>query len=147
SYAWTGLADGLVVEKEARLPGAAGGRFSFIHLEFDEEPKEVYIQKYGMGKFRDLVHTLAWKLFNSLQDISMGALIGQYADDSFVLLINPKDEEKIKERVIVEAELVIEGFYNAEDRGRKGVLKKDFKSGNEIVVPLINLVWKKNEKN
>lgn len=146
SFAWTGLTDGLVVEREWELRKEAGGESLLINLEFEEEPKIVFIQKYGTGKYRDFIHTLAWKLYNVIQEVSQTVLLGQYADDTFVLLINPKEEEKIKETVISAYNEIIESFYDAEDRVRKGILKKEVKGEKEIIVPFMRLLWKRSDK-
>ncbi|MFB3851385.1 MAG: response regulator transcription factor [Acidobacteriota bacterium] len=144
SFAWTGLADGAVVEKEAELRKEAGGESLLISLEYDEEPKETFLQKYGTGKFRDMIHSLAWKLYTAIQDVSKTALLGQYADDTFVLLINPKEEAGMKEKVLSVSDEIISSFYDSEDRKNRGILKRDLKSGTEILIPFMSLNWKKN---
>lgn len=144
SYAWTGLPDGSVVEKESRLRMEAGGESLLINIELKEEPKEVYIQKYGMGKYRDFVHTIAWRLYNAIQEVSQTALLGQYADDTFILLINPTEENKMKEKIKLVCEEIMPNFYDSEDRKRRGILKRDIASGAETLVPFMSFDWKKN---
>lgn len=143
SFAWTGLTDGAVVEKEAELRKEAGGESLLINLEFDEESKETFMQKYGTDKFRDLIHTLAWKLYTAIQEVSQAALLGQYADDTFVLLMSPKEESRMKEKAQSVSEEIISNFYDAEDRKNRGILKKSFKGDTEVLIPMMSIIWRR----
>lgn len=142
SYSWTGLRDSSIIEKEAKMRIEAGGEVLLFDIEYDEEPKETFIQKYGMARFRDLVHSLAWGLNNAISEVSPTSIIGQYADDTFILMTNPNDEEKIREQIIKTSNKIIENAYNIEDRKNKGILKKELNSDKKFLVPIISLVLK-----
>lgn len=143
SYSWTGLRDSSVIEKEAKMRIDAGGEVVLFDLEYDEEQKETFIQKYGMLRFRDLIHSLSWGLNNAISEISPTSIMGQYADDSFILMTNPYDEGKILEQISKISNKIIENAYDIEDRKNKGILKKELNSDKEFLVPIISLVWKK----
>jgi len=146
TYAWTGLLDGSVVEKEAKLRLDAGGEAVLLNFEIDDdEAKEVFIQKYGTGKFRDIIHTLSWRIYSAIQEVSKTALLGQYADDSFVLLLTKDEEAKLKEKVLSVGNELIESVYDEEDKKNKGIWKKDFKTGKGTLIPFMNLKLKKNQ--
>lgn len=142
SYAWTGLPDASVVEKEISLRKDAGGDVVVLNIEFDDEAKEGFIQKYGMGIYRDMIHSLAWKIYNTIQEISPTTMVGQYGDDSFILLTHPDEKEKIKERIIEEGNSLIKGYYSEEDKIRGGISVIDIRSGKETIVSMISLLVK-----
>lgn len=143
SFSWTGLRDYTVIEKEAKMRLDAGADVLLLDLEYDEEQKEAFIQKYGYPRFRDLTHSLAWGLNNAICEISTTSIIGQYADDTFVVMTTPKDLEEIKAKIIETSNKIIEKAYDLEDRKNKGILKKDLQSNKEVLIPIMTFILKK----
>jgi len=139
TISWTGLYDASVVEKEALLRLDAGGEGVLLSLDFDEEERSVFKQKYGTAKMRDLIHTLAWKLHNVFQEISPTIMLGQYANDTFLLLVHPTEEERATNAAGHIFKEIIIPAYDTRDLSRNGIERIDPKTGNKDVVPIMSL--------
>jgi twitching motility two-component system response regulator PilH len=141
SVAWTGLQDASVVEKEAFLRKEAGGEALLVNLDFVDSERETYIQKYGAAKFRELVHDLAWKMHDNLQEVAPMAIIGQYADDNFLILFHPSEAERINKRLLAVSDALIRNSYDGKDQESGGVSTRDLETGKEVVVPIMAFKW------
>lgn len=141
-HSWTGLPDASVVEKEAFFRKDAGGEALLVNFEFDEEEKGTFLQKYGAAAFREQVHSLAWKLSNNLREVSPTAIIGQYGNDNFLLLLHPSEEEKARNRLMTVSESLIKSSYDGEDQETRGILKRDVVGQVEVLVPIMTMRWK-----
>lgn len=100
TVAWTGLPSAQKVreEREARLD--AGGSALLIRLAFPQMEKEAFLKESGLGLFRDLVHTVAWKVSATVRELSSTAVLGQDEDDSFLLLIHPEEAEAMETELL-----------------------------------------------
>jgi twitching motility two-component system response regulator PilH len=142
SVAWTGLPDGSVVEKEASLRLDAGGDAVLINMDFDDTEKETFVQKYGTSNFRELIYNLAWKLHGNLQEVAPVAIIGQYADDNFLILSHSSEVDKVEKRLLAVSESLVKSSYDGRDQEAGGIAVRDHESGKEAVVPIMAFKWK-----
>lgn len=145
SVAWTGLYDASVVEKEALLRLDAGGEGVLINLDFEDNERNVFTQKFGTVKFRELIHTLAWKLHNAFQEISPTIMLGQYANDTFLLLVHPTEEERATNAAGYISKEIIIPAYDTKDLSRNGIERVDPLSGKKDVVPIMSLKFSRRE--
>jgi len=141
SVAWTGLYDASVVEKEGQLKLEAGGECLLLNLDFDEDEKKVFTQKYGTAKFRELIHTLAWRLNDAFHEISPTIVLGQYADDTFLLLVHPSEEERAKNAAGHICKEVIISAYDTKDLSQNGIERVDPITHKRDIVPIMNLTF------
>lgn len=139
TYAWTGLRDASIVEKEYKFRKEAGGKALLINIEFEEEPRDVFIQKYGMAKFRDFIHSFAWKMNNILSEVVPSTIVGQYADDTFLILLPESEEETIKQKVEEIFEEMVKLLYDDEDLNQKGIVRRNLITGKEEIIPLMKI--------
>jgi DNA-binding response OmpR family regulator len=146
SVAWTGLPSASKVREESEVRREAGSDVVLVKLCFPDEPRRVFLQKYGQTKYRDLIHTVAWKLYEVIREEAFEGMAGHAPDDSFLLLIHRSEAAKIEQVVLALTAESIGGFYEARERAEKAVIFWRHGQGRETVglpvkVPLLSLQW------
>lgn len=147
SVAWTGLPDASKVLEEASASLNAEGEVFLAELSFPDEPKKVFIQKYGQGRFRELIHTVAWKIEEVIRESAASGFVGQKADDSFLVLIHPSEAGRVESQVQKETACCIDANYDRkESASNTGMFWQhapvDASTGVRKDVPLLRLQWK-----
>lgn len=147
SIAWTGLPDASRVLEETTARQDAGGEVFLAELSFPDEPKEVFIQKYGHARFRDLIHSVAWKIYEVIREEASAGLVGQRPDESFMVLIHPSEAEKIEAQVQKATAFTIDGCYDPKESAAKFITfwqhaPNTTSSGVRKQVALLRLQWK-----
>lgn len=150
SIAWTGLPARAKVIEEASARLNTGGEVFLAEISFPDEPKKVFIQKYGNAKFRDLIHSLAWMIYKVVRENASAGLVGQGADESFIVLMPPSEAARLEAQIQKATTPVIDGYYHPQERaaqaivywqhapvGTEGDVRKE--------VPLLRLQWKPRE--
>ena len=147
SIAWTGLPDASKVLEETSARLNAGGEVFLAELSFPDEPKEVFIQKHGQGRFRELIHSVAWKIYEVVREDASSGFVGQRADDSFLVLIHPSEADKVESQVQKATACCIDAYYDLKERAANATsfwqhASADASTGVRKDVPLVRLQWK-----
>lgn len=141
--AWTGLPSDTVVEEEFEARLAAGGTPVCVEVRLPDDPREVFSQKYGTAKLRDLIYKLSWSLHAALQETAPGSVLGQRADDAFLIILGHEEAgEAFMNSVLQSTEQVIDDHYGPEDLTAGGIVFGKNPGGAPNVIPLMRLEWK-----
>jgi DNA-binding response OmpR family regulator len=146
NLAWTGLlhSDRVLEESEARRE--AGGEPLIVELTFPDAAREDFLRKSGQATYRDLVHTLAWAIYEVVLKSASAGVVGQGQDDSFLILIHPSEAEKLE--VLLEqatAEIIDRSAGPQEAADALARDKRDPKGPDRGTLhqsPPLRLVWK-----
>ena len=148
SIAWTGLLDAGKVLEEANARIQAGGNVFLAELSFPSEPKGAFVQKYGEAKLRVLIHSVAWKIYEAVRESVPEGLVGQRADDSFLVLIAPSEADRVASQILHATALCIDAHYDRSERAANAITfwqeapagVSTGRIGKEV--PLLRLQWK-----
>ncbi len=145
SVAWTGLPDASRVMEEYQARLDAGAQVMLAEVSFPSRPVEVFSQKYGPAKLKDMIHSVAWKIHDSVKESAASGVVGQRPDDSMLILIHPSEEEKTKAAMAAAIEPIIDGYYSEKDRRDGCVAYDDPLEKKAEKVPLIRAEWNRTE--
>lgn len=141
--AWTGLPSDARVQDEYQSRLAAGGAPALAEMRLPDRGREVFVQKYGTARLRDLVHRLSWSLHEVLQEAAPGAVLGQRGDDSYLVILPPGAEEAAREALLRASEPLLDGAYDPKDAAAGAISFKDPLTREAVSVPLLRLEWRR----
>lgn len=141
--AWTGLPSDTVVEEEYEARLEAGGCPARAELFLPDPSREVFAQKYGTAKLRDLLFRLSWGLHSALQEVAPGSVLGQRPDDTFLLILGREgDADTLLPAIVERLSRVAEECYSPEDLASGGIVCGKRPDGSPDLVPLLHLEWR-----
>ena len=140
------LADGVPVAPPASFREAVEdkihGGYACGVCSFLLEPTAVMVhrQKYGEIRHKELIESVARGIETVLAQEGQG-VIWEQEDDAFRVLIQSTVDrvEDIQERISLRCNEEILGSYDDSDRERNHVTSRDFRTGEEMRVPLATL--------
>ena len=139
---WTGMRTSWLVEDEFRARREAGGSPLLLELTFPPRELEVFEQKYGHAKLRDVIFQTGWKISQVLREQCPTAVLGQRPDDSFLVIVSPEEEKSVMRRVVLAVEPVLHGFYDTEDIAAGVVTFPSHAPSQMEPVGLLHLCWR-----
>lgn len=142
--AWTGLPTSPRVEQEHRARLDAGAPSVLLEVRLEEAAVEGYAAKYGKPKFKDLVHRLAWQVYDAVREISAAGVVGQSPDESFLLAVHEAEAPAVRAGVEATLQEAVRASYEEADLKRGFLLVRDPDSGEERRRPLITFVWREH---
>lgn len=145
TVAWTGLPDASRVTEEYQARLDAGAQVLLIEVVLPSSGVETFAQKYGQAKLKDMVHSMAWKIYEAVKENTGAGVVGQRPDDTFVLLIHPSEEEQTKTQMMAALAPLIDGYYSDKDRQDGGISFNDPLTRKAENVPLLRPEWKRTE--
>ena len=140
--AWTGLPTSARVEQEHRARLDAGAPSVLLEVSLDEAAAEAYGARYGKPKLKDLVHRLAWQLYDAAREFSAAGVVGQSPDERFLLAVHSEEAPAVRAGIDVKLNEVIRASYEESDLKRGAVFVRNSQSGEERRCPLLTLVWR-----
>ncbi len=145
TVAWTGLPDASRVTEEYNARLDAGAQVLQVEVSLPSGGVEVFAQKYGQAKLKDMIHSIAWKVYEAVKENTGAGVVGQRPDDTFILLIHPSEEIQTKTPMMAALEPLIDGYYNDKDRRDGGIIYSDPLTKKAEKVPLLRPEWKRTE--
>jgi CheY-like chemotaxis protein len=145
STAWTGLPDAARVDSEHRARLEAGAPAILLEMAFPAPASEAFRGKYGQARFKDLLHRIAWLLYEIVRDGSTAGVVGQTDRDSFLVSVHPDEAEGIKSRAGSRIGEVIRSSYDPHDVEQGFVFWQPDAAGAEEKIPLLTLAWREVE--
>jgi DNA-binding response OmpR family regulator len=145
STAWTGLPDASRVESEHRARLEAGAPTILLEMTFFTQACETFKAKYGQARFKDLLHRVAWLLYEIVRDGSTAGFVGQTERDSFYVSVHPDEAAGIRSRAASRIGDVIRSSYDPHDAEQGFVFWQSATGEAEEKVPLIAMEWKEVE--
>ena len=141
STSWTGLPDASRVEAEYRARLEAGASAQLLRASFSREPAEAFRRKYGVPRFKDLLHRTAWMLYEIVRDVTSAGVLGQDSDDRFFVTLHPEEADPLKAKSQQKLHEMILSCYDKEDQQRGRLLEPGMGPDKGKETPLIALQW------
>lgn len=143
--AWTGLPDASRVDSEHRSRLEAGSPSVLLEMAFSSEACEGYKGKYGAPRFKDLLHRVAWSLYEVLRDFTQTGFVGQSERDTFIVSIHSEEAGSVKAKAAARLGELIRTAYDPEDAERGGVRWRPTPQAPEQEAPLLAPEWRELE--
>ncbi len=105
--AWTGLPGAASVREEHQARLEAGAESMLVSLPIPKEPAEAFRKTQGVGKYKDLLNSLGWKVFEAVRQTTGAGVVGQEDDGSLLVALHPGEADKACTAVLNAAETVL----------------------------------------
>lgn len=145
STAWTGLPDASRVEAEHKARLEAGAPSVLIELALESKASEAFMSKYGQPRFKDLVHRVAWQIYEIVRDGTSAGFLGQTPSDTFVMTFHPEEMAELKARADQRITELIRSTYDPEDQARGFITIRPPDEQDFVQFPLIAVKWTEME--
>lgn len=128
-------------EEEAEVLRTRGEPFSVLTAKFDAKALNVFRQKYGELRYHEAVDAVRETMELIVREEAGEALVWMTGEAAFKALL-PGDAERVsalRDRIVVQADLLLESYYDEQDAGRGYVVAKTGDGAREQHVPLLRL--------
>jgi DNA-binding response OmpR family regulator len=142
STAWTGLPDASRVESEHRARLDAGAPSVLLKMVLEPGSSEAFALRYGQPRLKDLVHRVAWQLYEIVRDSTNAGFLGQTTEDGFLMTLHPEESEALKIQADQLLSELIRSSYDPEDSERGRITFRPSSGEEEQQAPLITPVWR-----
>ena len=115
--------------------------FCVLTLAFDSKSLNVFRQKYGEFRFREALEGMGQTVEVIMRE-EAGESHAWYAGETVLKVILPGEPgraEALRDRIVLQADLLMSSFYDEEDAGRGYVSAKVGPDGREVHVPLLKI--------
>ncbi len=116
-------------------------KFWILTAKFDQKPLQVFRQKYGEFRFHEALEGIVRTVELIVKEESGESLSWMSGEDT-VMAILPGDKERassLKDRIVVQGDLLLKSFYDEEDGSRGYVVARDREGKEEVHVPLLTI--------
>ncbi|MGH9870642.1 MAG: response regulator transcription factor [Candidatus Polarisedimenticolia bacterium] len=128
-------------EKEVKARRKRKEKFYALTVKFDPKALTVFRQKYGEFRFHDALEGIRQTVELIVREETGESLVWM-AGDAVVRAILPGDQARaaaLRDRIILQADLLLESFYDEQDAGRGYVVTRHGAEAREVHVPLLRL--------
>ena len=128
------------LEDEVERRRAAGDTGALCVLRWNIRAMDVFRKKYGEVKYAECLETLRREARGFVESEAEDGRLEFVDTYGFrILLSGDRDEiEDLSEELCKRLSRLVRGFYTSEDRERKGIEIRDFKTGSVESVPLVS---------
>lgn len=132
---------GAQFEREIAERRECGEPFGVLTIMFDAKSLNVFRQKYGELRFHEAVEGIRQTVEVIVREEAGESLVWM-AGDNVLKAILPGDPERsaaLRDRIIVQSDLLLKSFYDEQDSGRGYVVARQGAAAREIHVPLLTM--------
>ncbi len=138
--AWTGLPVAGRVETEHRQRLEAGAPSMLLELSLPAEAMDAFAAKNGQARAKDFVHRCAWLLYEKLHGAAAAGVIGQTADDRFLVTLHAGELEAFRSDASEAFREMLATTYDAADLEHGRITWADPETGQDRSGPVLSLV-------
>ena len=113
--------------------------FGVLTVNFDSKALNVFRQKYGEFRYHEAVDSIRQTVEVIVREDAGESLVWM-AGDNVLKAILPGDPERVtalRDRLVVQADLLLKSFYDEQDAGRGYVVARQGVDAREVHIPLL----------
>ncbi len=137
--AWTGLPVASRVEAEHRERLEVGAPSILLDLSLPQEAMSAFSTKFGQARAKDFIHRWAWLLYEKLHAVAAAGVIGQTADDRFLVTIHTNELPAFRALAEGAFQELLRTSYDTADLDRGSITWTDAETGQEVHGPVLSL--------
>ncbi len=110
-------------------------------MKFDQKPLQVFRQKYGEFRFHEALESIGETVELVVKEESGESLAWKAGEDTVMAILpgEPDRASSLKERIVVQGDLLLKSYYDEEDASRGYVVARDREGKGEVHVPLLTI--------